>query len=237
MITKETKTDVIPDFVNGEEILIDKAEGFTSFDVVHIVRKLTKAKVGHAGTLDPKATGLLILCSGRKTKEISRLQEFEKTYTGIISLGRTTASLDSETEFNSDEDYSGVTIEDVLRVRDSFLGEIMQLPPMYSAVKHKGKSLYKYARKGIEIQREPRPVIIFRFEILKFEAPDIHFEIRCSKGTYIRVIANDFGAELGCGAYLKELRRTAIGGYSVDEAFTIDEFRKFMKNFQNAGLN
>lgn len=237
MISKKTKTIIKPDFIEGEEILIDKAAGFTSFDVVHVVRKLINAKVGHSGTLDPRATGLLILCSGRKTKEISKLQEFEKTYTGIITIGKTTASFDAETAFESDNDYSHVTLDEIFKVRDSFLGITRQIPPMYSAVKHKGKALYKFARKGIEIERESREITISKFEIIKVELPDIHFEIGCSKGTYVRVIANDLGEKLGCGAYLSKLRRTAIGEYSVDSAFTLEEFKEFMNEFNIDHVN
>ncbi|MBU2493862.1 MAG: tRNA pseudouridine(55) synthase TruB [Bacteroidetes bacterium] len=226
MITKTTNDFSDLDFLAGEVILIDKTKGLTSFSVVHKIRKAVNVKkVGHAGTLDPEATGLLIICTGKKTKEIYKYQESEKTYTGIISLGKSSASMDAETEFSEEKSLIGIGSDDIENVRKSFLGNIQQMPPMYSAIKHKGKSLYEYARKGVEIKRELRDVTVSKFEILKTDLPDIYFEIVCSKGTYIRVIADDFGKKLGCGAYLKSLRRTAIGSYKVDDALEINDFR------------
>lgn len=227
MISKATNDFSKFDFTDGEVILIDKDGDHSSFSIVHKLRKITGIKkIGHAGTLDPKATGLLILCTGKKTKEISRFQELKKVYSGIIALGKSTASMDAETETLEEYDTSEISAEIIEEVRKTFLGKIMQLPPMYSALKHKGKSLYKYARKGIEIQRQPREVEIYDFEIEKYIEPDIYFKITCSKGTYIRVIADDFGKKLGCGGYLKKLRRDAIGEYKVDDAYTIEEFEK-----------
>lgn len=227
MITRQNSSFDEIDFSTGEAVLIDKPLKMSSFSVVYKVRKAVGVKkVGHAGTLDPMATGLLIICTGKKTKEITSFQDMEKTYTGIISLGKRTASMDSETEFEDEKGIEGITEQDILNAKTAFSGKISQLPPMYSAVKHKGKSLYKYARKGREIQREPREVEIYGFDITKIELPDVHFEIRCSKGTYIRVIADDFGAKLGCGGYLKELRRSKIGAYSVEDAFVIEDFVK-----------
>lgn len=235
MITKTTNDFSGLDFHNGEVILIDKAKGLTSFSIVHKVRKAVKVKkVGHAGTLDPEATGLLIICTGKKTKEIYKYQDFDKTYTGIISLGKSTPSMDAETEFSEEKSLKGIGNDEIEEVRKSFLGNIKQMPPMYSAIKHKGKSLYEYARKGVEIKREPREVTISKFEVTKTDLPDLHFEIVCSKGTYIRVIADDFGKKLGCGAYLKSLRRTAIGDYKVEDAFEINEFRKIAEKMTAA---
>ena len=225
--TKSDFSDI--DFNKGEVILIDKERGFTSFDIVHRMRRLSGVKkVGHAGTLDPKASGLLIICTGKKTKEITEYQNLEKTYEGIIAIGNTTPSFDSETEFNSDssESAANITIEQIEEAKKDFIGAINQVPPMYSALKLNGKALYKYARKGVTVERAPRPVEIYSFDILKFEFPDIHFRIKCSKGTYIRVIANDLGAKLGCGAYLKSLRRTQIGSYNVSDAFEVEELKK-----------
>lgn len=227
MISKATNDFGKFDFDNGEVILIDKDADKSSFNIVHRLRKITGVKkIGHAGTLDPKATGLLILCTGKKTKEISKFQDLKKVYSGIITLGKKTSSMDSETETLEEKSTVDITPEKIEEVRKTFLGKIMQLPPMYSAIKHKGKSLYKYARKGVEIERQLREVEIYDFEITKYIEPDVYFKITCSKGTYIRVIADDFGNKLGCGGYLKKLRREAIGEYSVENAYTIDEFEK-----------
>lgn len=231
-ITKKTITEIEPDFIAGEIILIDKAWRKSSFDCVYKVRKaLDVKKVGHAGTLDPNATGLVIVCTGRMTKEISKIQELEKTYTGIISIGRTTPSFDVESKFVSEEKFEHITEEEILKTRDLFFGIILQTPPMFSAIKQNGQPLYKLARKGREVEREAREVTITKFEINKIDLPDVHFEIRCSKGTYIRVIAHDFGQKLGCGAYLKELRRTRIGEFKVEDALTLDEFKEYAKNY------
>ncbi|MFA7290110.1 MAG: tRNA pseudouridine(55) synthase TruB [Melioribacteraceae bacterium] len=219
------------DFNKGEVVLIDKGSGFTSFDIVHRMRRLSGVKkVGHAGTLDPRATGLLIICTGKKTKEISEFQNLEKTYEGIFTIGNTTPSYDTETEFESDnlEAASRITIDQIEEVKNEFIGAIYQVPPMYSALKLNGKALYKYARKGITVERAPRPIEVYSFDILKYDFPDIHFKIKCSKGTYIRVIANDLGAKLGCGAYLKSLRRTQIGNYNVSDAFEVEELKKIL---------
>jgi len=224
MITKETTNFSGLDFAAGEAILIDKPLHYTSFQAVYHVRKSVKVKkVGHAGTLDPRASGLLIICTGKKTKEITSFQDQEKTYTGTITLGKTTPSMDSETEFSEIKPIDGITTEQILTARDSFIGETLQIPPMYSAVKFQGKNLYKYARKGKTVEREPRKINITRFEI-SVNLPEISFEIDCSKGTYIRVIADDFGKKLGCGAYLSSLRRTKIGNHSVEDALSLDEF-------------
>ncbi|MCF8240386.1 MAG: tRNA pseudouridine(55) synthase TruB [Melioribacteraceae bacterium] len=231
MITNNLNDLSAIDFANGEVILIDKEKGKTSFNAVHRIRAIAKVKkVGHAGTLDPLATGLLIICTGKKTKEISSYQDLQKTYTGIIKLGQRTASMDSETEVLEEKSLEYITPEKIEEVRKSFLGEQFQKPPMYSAVKHKGKALYKYARKGVEVEREFRKIIISEFNIISTKLPELHFEIKCSKGTYIRVIADDFGTKLGCGAYLQELRRTAIGDYKVNDALTVNEFNELFKN-------
>lgn len=231
MITKQTKDLQNLDYLSGQVILIDKPVNWTSFDVVAKVRRLTKVKkVGHAGTLDPLATGLLIVCTGKKTKEISGYQDQRKKYTGVITLGKSSPSMDLATEITEKALPENLTEEKILEVRDKFLGKIEQMPPMFSAVKHKGKSLYKLARKGQEVEREPRQVEIYSFEIININLPDIHFEISCSKGTYIRVIANDFGNEFGCGGVLSLLRRTEIGDYKVDDAYKINEFSSMFDN-------
>ncbi len=227
MIIKKNDDNLFSNISEGTVILIDKNKGQTSFNVVSKIRKIFNIKkVGHAGTLDPAATGLLIIATGKKTKEIFKYQNMPKTYTGIITLGKKTPSMDAETEPVEIKDYSKVTENEIEKIRKTFLGEIKQIPPMYSALKHKGKALYKYARKGIEIKREPRTVNIYKFEINKIQLPHIYFKIQCSKGTYIRVIADDFGSKLNCGAYLTKLRRTKIGKYNVEDAFTIKELEE-----------
>jgi len=236
MISKATNDLSNFDFTNGEVILIDKDEGISSFSIVHKLRKITGIKkIGHAGTLDPKATGLLILCTGKKTKEISKFQDLKKVYSGIISLGKTSPSMDLETELSEVKQTDFVNLEILNETRNLFLGKILQLPPMYSALKHKGKALYKYARKGIEIERNPREVEIFDFTIEKYIEPDVYFRITCSKGTYIRVIADDLGRKLGTGGYLKKLRRDAIGQFDVESAFTIKEFEKVFNSISVDG--
>jgi tRNA pseudouridine55 synthase len=234
MITKQTKDPQNLDFLAGQVILIDKPVNWTSFNVVSRVRGLTKVKkVGHAGTLDPLATGLLIVCTGKKTKEISEYQAQRKKYTGIITLGKSSPSMDLATEITETILPDNLSEEKILSARNKFLGKIEQVPPMFSALKHKGKALYKLARAGKEIERAPRQVEIFSFDITKIELPDIHFEITCSKGTYIRVIADDFGKELGCGGILSLLRRTEIGDYKVDDALDVDEFTTVFNEIQN----
>lgn len=231
MITNDTIDYSKFDFDSGETILIDKPFGWTSFHVVHKIRKAVGVKkVGHAGTLDPMATGLLIICTGKKTKEIIKYQELEKTYTGIFTLGKSTPSMDLETGIIEEKPLENITEEKILETKKNFTGQILQTPPMYSAVKHKGKSLYKFARKGKTVKREPREVFISKFIIAKINLPDIFFEISCSKGTYIRVIANDLGMNLGCGAVLSSLRRTKIGNYNVENALSIDDFTGKIKS-------
>lgn len=224
IVTKKTKQINSTKISEGFVLLIDKEKSKTSFDVIREIRRKFKVKkVGHAGTLDPMATGLLIVCLGKKTKEIYKYQDMAKVYKGTITLGKTTPSMDGETEPISENNFDNITNEQIENVKNSFMGEIEQIPPMYSAIKHKGKSLYKYARKGIDIKRSPRNVNIYNFLIEKVNLPEIFFEIECSKGTYIRVIANDFGNSLGCGGYLSELRRTKIGNYEVEDSISIKE--------------
>ena len=225
MIAKNQSRTIKPDFSAGEVILIDKDAGLTSFKIVHKIRKAVGVKkVGHAGTLDPAATGLLIVCSGKKTKEISHYQGLTKTYSGIIALGKRTSSMDGESEVIEEKDFTGITEEQILEAANSFIGTIQQIPPMFSALKHKGKPLYEYARKGVEIERQPREVTIYRFAVTSVELPDVRFEVDCSKGTYIRVLADDLGNKLGCGAYLKYLRREKIGEFDVKDGYRISEF-------------
>lgn len=225
MITNEVKDFSKIDFQTGEVILVDKPFKWTSFNVVDKIRKsLRVKKVGHSGTLDPLATGLLIICTGKKTKEIYNYQNLNKTYSGTITLGIKTDSMDLDTQIIERKDVAEFSEEEILEIKDRFVGEIEQVPPMYSALKKNGKRLYKLARKGKTVEREKRKIAVNKFEIRKIDLPNIEFEIECSKGTYIRVIANDFGDALGCGAVLSSLRRTRIGDFSVDSAFELDNF-------------
>lgn len=209
---------------NGEILLIDKPLDWTSFDVVKRIRwTFGVKKAGHAGTLDPKATGLLIVCTGKKTKEIDRFVGLEKEYRGTMELGVRTPSHDSETEVVERREIQGVTLETLQSVAGEFVGKQLQTPPMYSAVKLRGKPLYKYARRGKSVEREPKEIEIVEFEVTKFEPPFAEFRVVCSKGTYIRSLVDDLGQRLGCGSTLRSLRRLRIGPYHVDRALTIEE--------------
>jgi tRNA pseudouridine55 synthase len=231
MITKQTKELRTLDYAGGQVFLIDKPVNWTSFKVVSRIRGLTHVKkVGHAGTLDPLATGLLIICTGKKTKEISDYQAQRKKYIGTITLGKSSASMDLATGIIEKSLPDDLGSEKILSVRDKFLGNIEQVPPMFSALKYKGKALYKLARAGKEVERQPRQVEIYSFEITEINLPEIHFEIACSKGTYIRVIADDFGKEIGCGGILSSLRRTEIGEFNVKDAFEIEELTSLFNN-------
>jgi len=207
----------------GEMLLIDKPLNWTSFRVVQRVRTLFRAsKVGHAGTLDPKATGLLIVCTGKQTKTMNRYVDLDKEYLGTFELGVRTASHDSETEILERRDFSGVTLEALRSAAKRFVGSQLQRPPMYSAAKHHGKPLYTYARKGRTIEKEPREIEVSEFEIASFTPPFVEFRIVCSKGTYVRSLVDDVGSALECGATLKNLRRTRIGPYHVEDAYSIE---------------
>jgi tRNA pseudouridine55 synthase len=211
-------------FEQGQVLLIDKPLDWTSFDVVRKLRGLVRTKkVGHAGTLDPLATGLLIVCTGKFTKRINEFMAQEKEYTGTVTLGAATPTYDLESEPVFVGDYSGVTLPGVKEVIDErFRGEILQVPPIHSAIKVGGKRVYELARKGREVKLEPRPVVISAFEITEFRLPEVSFRVVCSTGTYIRSLANDLGAVLGCGGYLSGLRRTRIGEIRVEDAMTME---------------
>jgi tRNA pseudouridine55 synthase len=238
MITNEVSDFSNLNFQTGEIILINKPYGWSSFKVIYKIREaIGVRKVGHAGTLDPMATGLLIIATGKKTKEISSFQDMEKTYCGTITLGKTSPSFDLETDVTEAKHIEEISEGKIYSVRDIFLGRILQTPPMYSAIKFKGKSLYKIARKGGEVERKPREVDISKFEIKDISLPDIEFEISCTKGTYIRVIANDFGEKIGCGALLSSLKRTKIGNHSVENALTVDKFIERTKSANRLGIN
>lgn len=212
-------------YAEGQVILIDKPLYWTSFDAVRKVRYLVKTKkVGHAGTLDPLATGLLIICTGKFTKKINEYMAQEKEYTGTITLGATTPTYDLESEPVNHFSLESLTTEKIHAATIPFTGAIMQTPPIHSAIKKEGKRVYELARKGVDVKLEPRPVTIYTFEITRIELPEVDFRVVCSTGTYIRSLANDFGQALGCGGYLSKLRRTKIGEFSVDNAYTIESF-------------
>lgn len=201
---------------------VDKPQWDTSFDVVRTLRRLTEAKVGHAGTLDPMATGLLILLVGRATKLMEAFMNLPKTYRGTLRLGEVTPSYDTETDVVERSAWRHLTEDDLDAAREPFLGTITQRPPMHSAVKVKGERLYKKARRGETVKRPPRQVRIDAFDLVARDGADVTFRVECSKGTYIRSLAHDYGQTLGVGAHLVALRRTAIGPYHVDAAWSLD---------------
>lgn len=218
------------DFISGEIIGIDKPLGWTSFDVVKRVRgaiqrrlNVKKFKVGHAGTLDPLATGVLIVCSGRSTRDIERLQSGMKEYIADIRLGATTPSFDLETEIDATYPFDHITMDMIRDTLPSFTGSIHQIPPVYSAVKIDGKRAYKYARKGKEVALKPKQLVIEEMELLSCSLPDVQLRIVCSKGTYIRAIARDLGEALGSGAHLTALRRMRVGDVRIEDCLSVDE--------------
>jgi tRNA pseudouridine55 synthase len=217
-------------YAQGQVLLVNKPLHWTSFDAVRKIRYLTKTKkVGHAGTLDPLATGLLIICTGRFTKKINEYMAQEKEYTGTISLGAVTPTYDLESEPQDFKPFEHLTEADLQAAALSFTGDILQTPPIHSAIKKEGKRVYELARKGVEVKLEPRPVHIAAFEITKIEWPVVHFKVVCSTGTYIRSLANDFGEKLGCGGYLSSLCRTRIGNFTLTEAKSIEEWEVEIK--------
>lgn len=221
----------LEDFKNGQVILIDKPLEWTSFQVVnklrwHIRKKfnIKKIKVGHAGTLDPLATGLLIICTGKFTKKIDEYQGQIKEYTGEITLGATTPSYDLETEINAKFPTAHISEEKIYEATEQFVGEIEQKPPLFSAIKKEGKRLYELAREGKTTEIKSRKIAIYAFEITKIDLPKVNFRVVCSKGTYIRSLAYDFGVALNSGAHLSALRRTKIGEFNVNKALEPLEF-------------
>ncbi len=227
------------DFLGGEVLLFNKDLEWTSFDLVNRVRntlcrkmEIKKMKVGHAGTLDPLATGLLILCTGKMTKQIEFFQAKEKEYTATFKLGATTPSFDMETEEDSNKGTSHVTNELIEEAIKKFQGEIEQVPPIFSAVKIKGKRAFDYARNGEDVKLTPRKIVIRKIEVLSFSSPYLKIRVKCSKGTYIRSLARDIGEELKCGAYLTELRRTKIGDLKVEDAIKVDFFLENLNKFE-----
>ena len=224
MLTKD-------DYLSGQVLLIDKPLNWTSFQVVNKLRweirqafNIKKIKVGHAGTLDPLATGLLVICTGKMTKQIDTFQGQIKEYTGTLVLGSTTPSFDLETEIDKTFPTDHISEELIHQTTKQFIGEIQQYPPVFSALKKDGKRLYEFARAGETVEIKPRTVSVSEFEIIKVDELNIAFRVVCSKGTYIRSLANDFGKALNSGAHLSKLRRTKIGDFDVKEALSIEKF-------------
>lgn len=224
------------DLLAGKVLLVDKPYGWTSFDVVNKIKTvlrheagIKKIKIGHAGTLDPLATGLLIICTGKATKAIDQYQDQSKTYTGSFQLGQTTPSFDLETEPENRQPITHLTEEDLHQAASQLTGSIDQLPPIYSAKKINGERAYSFARKGTHTDMKTKRVVIHAFDITGIDWPVVDFRVSCSKGTYIRSLAKDFGELLGCGAYLRSLRRTHIGDFSVDDAWQIQELTDYIR--------
>jgi len=226
MRQKEIHPSLQP-FLEGKVILINKPINWTSFDVVRKIRNLTRIiKVGHAGTLDPLATGLLIVCTGKFTKKINEYMGMEKEYTGTFTLGAITPTYDLESEPDQFQSINHLTPEIIHAATKEFIGPILQTPPAHSAIKQDGKPVYLAARKGLDVKLEPRPVTIYEFNIEKIELPVVHFKVICSTGTYIRSLANDFGKVLGVGAYMSSLCRTRIGDFSLNQSQSMEQFEQ-----------
>lgn len=223
-------------FEEGKVLLINKPLYWTSFDAVRKIRNLVRTKkVGHAGTLDPLATGLLIICTGKFTKKINEYMAKEKEYTGSFTLGATTPTYDLESEPVNPGSTGDISNEQIIAATAGFKGEIMQVPPAHSAIKLEGKRVYELARKGKEVKLEPRKVTVHAFDITRIEMPVVYFRVVCSTGTYIRSLAHDFGQALGCGAYLSSLCRTRIGQFKLEDAMTIEGFSEEINRMKETG--
>ena len=221
-------------FEEGRVLLVNKPMYWTSFDAVRKIRYLSKTKkVGHAGTLDPLASGLLIVCTGKFTKKISEYMAQEKEYTGSITLGSSTPTYDLESEPQDFKSYEHLTTEDLQKATLPFTGNILQTPPIHSAIKKEGKRVYQLARRGEEVKLEPRPVTISEFSLTKIDLPVVHFKVVCCTGTYIRSLANDYGSLLGCGGHLSSLCRTRIGAFLLQDAMTIEQLEAGIKDADN----
>ena len=227
-------TDTPGFFEVGQMLLINKPLEWTSFDVVRKLRNTMKIKkVGHAGTLDPLATGLLIVCTGKFTKKINDYMAKEKEYTGTFTLGATTPTYDLESEPVDQKPIDHIDLAMVQQATASFMGTIEQIPPAHSAIKVDGKRVYELARKGVEVELKPRTITIHAFEIISYEAPLVQFRVVCSTGTYIRSLAHDFGKQLGCGAYLSALCRTRIGEFELKKAMEMEEALDYIKTHKD----
>ncbi|CAN5222492.1 tRNA pseudouridine(55) synthase TruB [soil metagenome] len=225
-------------FEEGKVIIIDKPLHWTSFDVVRKIRNTIRIKkVGHTGTLDPLATGILIVCTGKFTRKINEYMAQEKEYTGTITLGAATPTFDLESEPQNFKDTSYITKELIKAAAKTFIGNIQQMPPIHSAIKQQGKPVYLMARKGVEVKMEPRNITIKEFEITQIEMPVITFRVVCSTGTYIRSLANDIGDKLGCGGYLSKLCRSRIGEFTIDDAMAIEQFIERVTRDNSDGLS
>jgi tRNA pseudouridine55 synthase len=237
---EQTKFVVINDavkaeFETGKVLLIDKPLHWTSFDIVRKIRgTLRIKKVGHAGTLDPLATGLLIICTGKFTKQINEYMAQVKEYTGSFTLGAVTPTYDLESQPEQHKPFTQLTTDEIIQATKNFIGEIEQFPPIYSAIKVDGEALYKLARRGEDVELKARKITIQEFVLTKIELPIIEFKIVCTTGTYIRSIANDFGAALNCGAYLSRLRRTKIGDFDVTNGVTVHQFMEDLETMNIA---
>ena len=236
IVDSNTDIDSI-DFLKVAAILIDKKKDWTSFDAVNKLRwairnsyEIKKIKVGHAGTLDPMATGLLIICTGKMTKSITDYQGMNKSYSGTIRMGATTPSYDAETEIDQEFSIESLTEMQLEEITKQFVGNLHQLPPQYSAIKVNGVPNYKRARKGIEVELKARPVQIFHFNLTSVELPNVNFEMSCSKGTYVRSLAYDFGKALDNGAHLTALRRNAIGVYDAKDAWDTETLAELIRS-------
>jgi len=217
-------------YEQGQLLLINKPLHWTSFDVVRRIRHLVKVKkVGHAGTLDPLATGLLVICTGKFTKKINEYMAQEKEYSGSFTIGAETPTYDLESNPQNFKSIENVNAENVKTLAEKFVGYIPQVPPAHSAIKLQGKRVYELARKGKQVELEPRRVFIKEFEITNVELPIVNFRVVCSTGTYIRSLASDFGNALGCGAYLSSLCRTRIGSFKLEDALTIEQFENTLR--------
>jgi tRNA pseudouridine55 synthase len=226
--------DVRKIFEAGKVLLIDKPLHWTSFDAVRKIRNTLKIKkVGHAGTLDPLASGLLIICTGKFTKKINEYMAQAKEYTGTFTLGATTPTYDSESTPVNFKDFTTITTEQILEATKQFIGEIQQYPPIYSAIKKDGEALYELARRGEAVDLKARTIHIYEFEITNIELPIVYFRVLCGTGTYIRSLANDIGEVLNCGAYLSKLRRTKIGEYNVNNALTMEGVLEELSKLNN----
>ena len=235
VVDRETDPSSFPkdNFASGTVVVMNKPLEWSSFDLVKFVRyRVPPKKVGHAGTLDPLATGVLVICTGKATKSIEQIQKLPKEYIAKITFGASTPSYDAALEPDETAPWEHITKEKIEKILESdFSGEIMQKPPIYSAIRIKGERLYKKARRGEKVEIVPRPVQIYETELLDVNLPEITLRVRCGKGTYIRSIAYDLGLALESRAYMSGLERTAIGDYNVENAMTSDEFDRFMKNY------
>lgn len=223
-------------FLEGATVLLDKPYGWSSFGLVNQLKKWTNAKTGHAGTLDPLASGLMILCTGKHTKTLGNITGLAKEYTGIIHLGASTPTYDLESEPSAQQNIDHITRPFLEEKIALFTGNILQKPPVHAAIKQDGKPIYLAARKGEQVEVQAKPKTVYAFEITSINLPEVEFRIACSSGTYIRSLAHDLGEEIGCGAYLKSLRRTQIGDFRIEDSYSIEELSTHFGSQMNARI-